>query len=86
MRHCRRADFVILDFLLEIIHGDIGPKITIQIDEYGIDSCRHHTGQPSDRNAQFAWWERSDAVPGCFQQIALQMLSNQFGDMPLDGH
>ena len=43
MWHCRRAHFVILDFLIEIIHGDIGPKITIQINEYGIDPCKDIT-------------------------------------------
>ena len=40
MWHCRRADFIILDLLLEIIHRDIGPKISVQIYEYGIDPCK----------------------------------------------
>src|SRR6056297_144586 len=36
--HGRRAYFSLFDFLLKIIHGNVGPHISIQIDQNGIDA------------------------------------------------
>ena len=36
MRHGRRTDFTGDGFLTEVGHGDIGPDITIQVDEDGV--------------------------------------------------
>ena len=37
MRHGRGTHFPFLDLLLEVLHGDIGPHIPVQVDQDGID-------------------------------------------------
>ena len=38
MRHSRRAYFACFDTLLEIVHGDIRPYISVEVYQYGIDT------------------------------------------------
>ena len=48
VRHGTGTYFASLDFLLEILHGDIGPDVTTEVDEDNVDTlaciepCRHH--------------------------------------------
>ena len=48
MRHSTAANFSGLDLLLEIVHGDIHPEITVQVDDYGVDATHgiEHTTKP----------------------------------------
>src|SRR5690606_24358764 len=38
MRHCRRSDFTFLNLLAEVIHGDVLPDITTEIQQDRIDT------------------------------------------------
>ena len=40
MWHSRRTDLTRLDLLLEILHGDILPEVTIQVDQDRIDTLQ----------------------------------------------
>ena len=49
MRHGRRTDFTSLNLLLEVIHGDVGPHVFVQIHHHSI--CTPHRITP--RSVQF---------------------------------
>ena len=38
VRHGRRANFTRLDLLLEVVHGDVGPHVAIEVEENVVDA------------------------------------------------
>ena len=39
MRHGTRAHLALLDFLLEVLHGDVHPEVAVHVDDDGVDAA-----------------------------------------------